>query len=48
MVVGYIGPDATIPIASSLAAGLGLALIMWSRIVSVFRSVTRKKNGKTK
>lgn len=50
MVVLYIGPETTLPLASSLVAALGLGLIMWSRIVGLFGSVAgrlgRKRNGK--
>ncbi len=42
----YIGPDALMPLASALAAALGIALMFWRRFVGfvkvAFRAVGRR------
>jgi hypothetical protein len=37
MVLLYLGPETTMPIASSLAVVLGLAMLVWHRLVRFVR-----------
>lgn len=38
----YIGPDAMMPVASGVAAGVGIVLMFWRRIIGAMRLVMRK------
>ena len=42
----YLGPDSIMPIASTLAALVGLLLIFWRFIIRFFRKLFRKITGK--
>ncbi len=33
----YVGPDIILPLASLLAAGIGILLMVWNRITSLVR-----------
>ena len=37
----YIGPDAAMPIASALAAVVGVAVMFWHRTVALFKGAGR-------
>ena len=39
MVVGYIGPETMLPLASILAAGAGVLLMFWRYIVQGLRRI---------
>jgi hypothetical protein len=38
----YFGPETTIPLASALAAGLGLVLITWRRGLALLMTLIRR------
>ena len=37
----YIGPDAAMPIASALAAVVGVAVMFWHKTVALFKGAGR-------
>jgi hypothetical protein len=37
--IGYIGPDTAMPLASGLAAAVGLVLIFWQYVVAMCKRV---------
>ena len=39
MIVLYLGPETTLPLASALAAIVGMLLIVWQRAVALVRKV---------
>jgi hypothetical protein len=39
MLLLYIGPESTVPLASALAAGVGVGLIFWHRAMRGVRSI---------
>lgn len=39
MIILYLGPDTTLPLASALAAIVGMLLIVWQRAVALARKV---------
>ncbi len=53
MLLGYIGPETMLPLASILAAGLGVILMFWRYIIqlirrmfgAIFRIFRRKKKN---
>jgi len=44
--MAYIGPETTLPVASSLAAGLGIALLFWRRILGMARALIHSRRKK--
>lgn len=36
----YIGPDAAMPLASALAAVVGVAVMFWNKTVLIFKRAT--------
>lgn len=42
LVLLYIGPDALMPLASALAAAVGLLLMFWRRTVGFVRMVAQR------
>jgi hypothetical protein len=45
--MAYIGPETTLPVASSLAAFLGIGLIFWRRIFDVAKSAFNRRDHST-
>ena len=46
----YLGPDTALPLASAVAAVVGVAVMFWNRTVSVVKRIVRvfgRKGGKT-
>jgi len=43
----YGGPDTVMPIASSLAAVIGIFLLLWQRVVSFIRSLLQTFHSTT-
>jgi hypothetical protein len=47
MILLYLGPETTLPVASFLAAALGFFLLFWQRTVicvrKIFQSLFRRK-----
>lgn len=41
----YIGPDALMPVASALAAVVGLLLMFWRRTVGLVRALAQRVAG---
>ena len=41
LVLGYVGPDQMLPLASALGAILGVLLIVWHRFVAIVRKMWR-------
>jgi hypothetical protein len=41
LVMGYVGPDQMLPLASALGAILGVLLIVWHRFVAIIRKTWR-------
>ncbi len=54
MLLGYIGPETMLPLASILAAGLGVILMFWKYIIQLIRRMfgaifgRKKKNADAK
>jgi hypothetical protein len=44
----YIGPDALMPVASFLAAVVGVVLMFWRRLVGAARMLLTRFTSKTK
>jgi len=42
----YVGPDQLLPLASFLAAIIGVLLMVWHRVVGFFRKIVRSFNKK--
>ncbi|MDQ6671116.1 MAG: hypothetical protein M3069_10245 [Chloroflexota bacterium] len=44
--MAYIGPETTLPVASSIAACLGFGLLFWRRALTAVRNLlqSRRKN----
>ena len=39
MILGYLGPDSLIPLASFLAAAVGFILLFWHRLAGLVRKL---------
>jgi hypothetical protein len=37
----YLGPDTAMPLASAVAAAVGVAVLFWHRTVAVAKGITR-------
>lgn len=45
LILAYFGPDTVMPLASGLAAGLGIFLMFWQRGVRFVKSTLRRFTG---
>jgi hypothetical protein len=41
----YVGPETFMPLASALAAIVGILLLFWRRTVALFRAIGRRVGG---
>jgi hypothetical protein len=45
LILAYFGPDTMMPLASGLAAGIGIFLMFWQRGVRAVKSTLRRFSG---
>lgn len=45
--MAYIGPETTLPLASSMAAFLGIGLIFWRRILNLAKAIFQSRRRKS-
>jgi hypothetical protein len=45
--MAYIGPETTLPLASSMAAFLGIGLIFWRRIINLAKLILQFRRRKS-
>jgi hypothetical protein len=45
LILAYFGPDTMMPLASGLAAGIGIFLMFWQRAVRFVKSTIQRFSG---